>query len=95
MYVSVLKRFVRRQTELTDEELGELWRLPMALAFEAHASGFVDARLNAGGYQNIAHVHLKCWVREEEFVQRWGGGRVLQALRRSGSPTWQEQTLQE
>ena len=92
MYVAVLKRFVRRQSELSDAELGELWRLPIELAFAHHESGMVDARLNAGGFQNIAHLHLKVWVREEEFVERWADQRVFKALRRSGSPTWQEQT---
>ena len=48
-----------RQADLSDAELAELWRLPLAEAFANHASGFVDARINAGSSQNVAHVHLK------------------------------------
>ena len=95
MYVSVLQRFVRRQSELSDTELGELWRLPIEFACSRHESGIVDARINAGGFQNVAHLHLKVWVREEEFAERWADQRVFKALRRSDSPTWQEQTMGE
>lgn len=81
MYVSVLtQRFERRQCALSDAELAELWRLPMSEAF-SHANGFVDARINAGDAQNVAHVHLKVWLREEEFTQRWGADGAFQALR--------------
>ena len=81
MYVSVLtKRFERRQRALSDVELAELWRLPMAEAF-SHANGFVDARINAGDAQNVAHVHLKVWLREEDFTRRWGEDSAFQALR--------------
>jgi len=84
MYVSVLKqRFVRRQADLSDRELAELWRLPLTEAFSSHASGFVDARINAGGMQNVAHVHLKVWLREEEFTARWSSSAAFQALRQA------------
>lgn len=84
MYVSVLKgRFVRRQADLSDGELAELWRLPLAEAFASHASGFVDARINAGSSQNVAHVHLKVWLHEDEFTARWAGSAAYQALRQA------------
>jgi diadenosine tetraphosphate (Ap4A) HIT family hydrolase len=82
MYVSVLaRRFERRQSALSDAELLELWQLPIAEACANHASGIVDARVNAGSAQNVAHVHLKVWCREDEFVARWSEGAVFQALR--------------
>jgi len=86
MYVSVLKhRFERRQSALSDAELSELWRLPMAECFKKHARGFVDARINAGSAQNVAHVHLKVWLREDEFVERWGGNSAFRELRRAST----------
>ena len=79
MYVSCLKRFVRRQSELTDVELAELWRLPVRRAATL-PSGMVDARLNAGSFQNVAHLHLKVWVREDEFQRALVGHPGWEAL---------------
>ena len=84
MYVSVLKdRFERRQSALSDAELSELWRLPLRQCFQHHARGFVDARINAGSAQNVAHVHLKVWLREDDFAERWEGDDAYRELRRA------------
>ena len=87
--VSTCKRFVRRQTELSDDELAELWKLPMDLLVNKEDgkanSGFkyLDCRINTGAYQNIAHLHLKVAV-EDACMLRWKNiVSQLQARRRS------------
>ena len=30
---------------------------------------------------NVAHVHLKVWVREDDFIERWGDDANFKALR--------------
>ncbi len=78
--VSTCKRFVRRQTELNDDELNELWELPFSLLFDSNNDGdkssskteykYLDCRVNAGAYQNVAHLHLKVAI-EDNCMLQW------------------------
>ena len=74
--VSTCNRFVRRQTELSDDELFELWSLPFNPPGDsAEASPtleYVDCRLNCGRFQNIAHLHLKVGFLQDEFNKKYG-----------------------
>jgi len=82
MYVATMNRFVRHQSELSDAELAELWRLPLTL-LSRHASGLVDARVNAGSNQNVAHLHLKFRARADEFDREWADHVGYQAICRA------------
>ena len=88
----VFKRFVRLQSECTDDEIRELWGLGIA-AIEAKNGRqdgdlFQDIRLNAGSYQNIDHLHLKIWMGAERFNADWEHHSGYQALQQ-----WREQSL--
>lgn len=88
MYVVTLRHFVRRQRELDDEELHELWVAGLEAISKFHGralkpptaqsstsqqlmDSFRDLRLNAGLYQNLAHLHLKIWMEEADFLEHW------------------------
>uniref|UniRef100_A0A7S0AES7 Uncharacterized protein n=1 Tax=Pyrodinium bahamense TaxID=73915 RepID=A0A7S0AES7_9DINO len=79
--VSARKRaeVVRRQSELSDAELAALWRAAASVA--ATHGGFRDMHLNAGTFQNVAHLHLKVWIEEASFLSVWADGEVLGKLR--------------
>jgi len=72
MLVVVFNRFVRRQSECSDEELLELWTLALD-AIEQHHSQeeeqdpFLAMCINAGSFQNISHLHLKVWLSGKRF----------------------------
>lgn len=72
--ISTCNRFVRRQTDLSDDELHELWRLPISLLLSNDDTvikyTYLDCRINAGIYQNIAHLHLKVAV-ENNCMSQW------------------------
>ena len=64
LYISTMKRFVRRQNQITDEELIELWRKPIELC---KSKDIIDCRINNGGFQNVAHLHLKIKIKPTIF----------------------------
>jgi len=70
---------VRRQTELAGEELEAFWRSAARVA-SLHG-GFRDMRLNAGSFQNVAHLHLKVFIDEASFLEVWGGTHAFRQLR--------------
>lgn len=76
---------VRRQSELSHEELSALWRIAASVA--SMHGGFQDMRLNAGTFQNLAHLHLKVFIDEWSFGSVWGDQEVFQQLRASWKPT--------
>eukprot|EP00928_Gymnodinium_smaydae_P095500 TRINITY_DN822_c0_g2_i1.p1 TRINITY_DN822_c0_g2~~TRINITY_DN822_c0_g2_i1.p1 ORF type:complete len:308 (+),score=42.86 TRINITY_DN822_c0_g2_i1:946-1869(+) len=84
---------VRRQSELSDAELAELWRASAAVA-ESHG-GFQEMHLNAGSFQNVAHLHLKVWIPEAQFVSRWADQDVFQKLRSASSKKRRIETREE
>lgn len=69
---------VRRQSELSSVEIAELWG-DAGEAIQMHG-GFEDCRLNAGTYQNLAHLHLKTFFKEADFQNVWGRDVVYQKL---------------
>eukprot|EP00913_Durusdinium_trenchii_P007882 g7396.t1 len=69
---------VRRQAELDDVELAELWRSAVLLA--GHHGGFEEMHLNAGNFQNVAHMHLKVWIEKEKFRSLWFDQEVYRKL---------------
>ena len=82
LYIGVLKRFVRRQSDASDAELTAVWRLVVGLAAEL-PGGLIDVRVNAGLYQNVAHLHLKARVNNSEFAYRWKDHEGYQAVTRA------------
>lgn len=83
VYIVTCQRFVRRQTELSDEELSEFWSLGLQVLQTEHGccDHFQDIRVNAGSFQNVSHLHLKIYVNEEVFTRRWEHNPVYQKLR--------------
>mmetsp|Transcript_6167 Transcript_6167/g.15814 ORF Transcript_6167/g.15814 Transcript_6167/m.15814 type:complete len:98 (+) Transcript_6167:2-295(+) len=79
LVVSACRGGVRRQTELSDAELGALWG--MAAQASAHHGSFEDMRINAGTFQNIAQLHLKIFIDAERFQEVWRESPVYAALR--------------
>lgn len=69
---------VRRQSELDDEELATFWQTGAEMA-ENHG-GFDEMHLNAGNFQNVAHMHLKVWIDLTNFEALWSGQDVYQRL---------------
>lgn len=82
LYVSVCKKFVRRQSQISDEALAELWRRPIRLISKIEG-GFTLARVNAGSFQNLAHLHLKISGNKRAFQKYWAGDDVYQMLAQS------------
>ena len=85
---------MRRQSELSDEQLKDLWRTALDVVEQRHrAEGdaaqdlFVDIRINSGSFQNIAHLHLKVWMDEPLFVAHWSTDTVYQKLVGEGTIT--------
>lgn len=80
---------VRRQAELSDPELAALWRTAAMMA-EDHG-GFEEMHLNAGNFQNVAHMHLKVWIPRDLFRNLWAEQEVyekLQAAKRWRDDAW-------
>jgi len=73
---------IRRQSELSDAGLAALWNTA-GRAVEKHG-GFEDMRLNAGTYQNVAHLHLKVYFTMQNFLKVWGNDPVFKRLREAG-----------
>lgn len=69
---------VRRQSELDDEELATFWQVGAEMA-QSHG-GFDEMHLNAGNFQNVAHMHLKVWIDLAKFEALWSGQDVYQRL---------------
>jgi len=42
---------------------------------------FEDMRLNAGTFQNVAHIHLKVKISEKMFDDCWGNSDTFRKLR--------------
>lgn len=94
MYVVTRQQFVRRQSELSDEQLQTLWRTALDVVEQQHrAEGgtapdlFVDIRINSGSFQNIAHLHLKVWMHEPLFEAHWSTNAVYEKLIGEGTIT--------
>jgi len=77
--VDPAERVVRRQSELCDGTLAAFWR--MAARVVVHHGGFEDMRLNAGAFQNVAHLHLKVFIDDDAFAQVWSKHPVFLKLR--------------
>lgn len=70
---------VRRQSELTDEELESIWRAAAEIA-QLHG-GYQSMQLNAGSFQNVGNLHLKVFLDEAAFMEKWGEEPAILLLR--------------
>merc|ERR1712187_651715 len=61
--VCAVARQIRRQSELTPDALAALWRIT-GESIQLHGGRFDDVRVNAGAFQNVAHLHLKIFIDE-------------------------------
>jgi len=87
MYVVVMREHFRKQADLTDEQLLAFWRTAIGVLDKHHCSNkdadaFQDIRINVGGFQNVAHLHLKIWMASSAFQAVWGSNENYQVLRR-------------
>jgi len=88
MYVIVMRDPVRRQSELSDDELKAFWQTAINVLDKYHqmedgADVFQDMRINAGGFQAVAHLHLKIWMSASTFNDVWGPSETYKQLKRS------------
>jgi len=88
MYVIVMRDPVRRQSELSDDQLTVFWQTAINLLDKYHrmedgSDVFQDMRINAGGFQAVAHLHLKIWMSGSTFNDVWGPSETYKLLRRS------------
>lgn len=96
MYVVTmrLERMITRMEELNDIQLAELWGAAVSLESSGPrqdtvavgstgigaADLFTDMRINAGSFQNIGHLHLKCSMPLPSFLNRWVASPAWRAL---------------
>merc|ERR1712232_296587 len=84
IYVVVFKRFVRYQSECTDDEVLQLWSLALDAIEDKNGPQdhdlFCDMRLNAGSFQNVSHLHLKVRMDPDRFARNWAGHPGYEAL---------------
>eukprot|EP00933_Yihiella_yeosuensis_P015752 TRINITY_DN13635_c0_g1_i1.p1 TRINITY_DN13635_c0_g1~~TRINITY_DN13635_c0_g1_i1.p1 ORF type:complete len:238 (-),score=69.85 TRINITY_DN13635_c0_g1_i1:351-1064(-) len=79
---------VRRLNELNDTELTALWSAAASLC-ESHG-GFQEMHLNAGTFQNLAHLHLKLWIPKKLFESVWADQPVFQQLQHTAWERWKK-----
>ena len=67
-YVAVHSvRFVRRLSELSSAERDDIWITLLDVLREQHGGAFTRIELNAGSFQNVAHLHIKAFVPRAAF----------------------------
>jgi len=91
MYVVVMKYHVRKQSDLSDSELLAFWRTVVLVLDRHHPTEggsdvFESMRLNCGGFQNVAHLHLKILMRHTDFEDAWGMNKTYQTLKLETQP---------
>jgi len=86
MYIVVMREHVRKQSELSDPKLKAFWSTAQRVLDRYHPANegserFEAMRLNCGGFQNLAHLHLKILMSLPEFEAVWGSDRNYQILK--------------
>jgi len=87
IYVVVMRHNVRKQLELSDLELEAFWLTAVQVLDKYHSAEdgsdlFEALQVNSGGFQNLAHLHLKILMRPSAFDSAWEHNESYQILKR-------------
>jgi len=90
MYIVVMREHVRRQSALSDQKLEAFWSTAQRVLERYHpvvdeSDIFEAMRLNCGGFQNLAHLHLKIVMSLTDFEAVWASDKNYQILKRQNT----------